>query len=348
MKAIKKAAKFAAAALTALIILSALSAGYYLIPLRVENPAGNTDYRWEPGGVWIKMTEGISHGRFDANGFNNLEAIADPDVLILGSSHMEAVDVPQSETTASQLSDLLDRRLSVYNMGISGHTLVKICGYLPATLASFEKAPKYVVVETGSVALSEKDAEEIINASFPKTPVSHNGFINMLQKIPFFRLMYYQISKDLSDRFAPGSSPFVSSEPFISRVSDDKTADADTPYEPDPEPYDAVFAYLASLESEYGCEIIIFRHPTEQISPDGTVTFPAEPEATVFADRASSTGIDFVDLTADFEKLYSTERKLPHGFISGRIGEGHLNRFGHRVIAERLFREISAKEDRAG
>ncbi|WP_073116456.1 hypothetical protein [Fibrobacter sp. UWCM] len=88
----KKAAiigKFFLAGITAILLLSILIAGYYTIPVHSPNIQGGTDFVWEPNSFWIKQTEGISFGRLDAHGFNNDSVINNPDILILGSSHME-------------------------------------------------------------------------------------------------------------------------------------------------------------------------------------------------------------------------------------------------------------------
>ena len=75
------------------------------------------------------MTEGIAHGRFDANGYNNLAVIENPNILLLGSSHMEAVNVNQDENIAFLLANELNGTHSVYNLGISGHNFIKVCKY---------------------------------------------------------------------------------------------------------------------------------------------------------------------------------------------------------------------------
>ena len=90
MKELKQLGKMIGAAIVAVIILSVIISVYSTSPLRVENPQGNTDYVWKPDSIWANMSEGVSFGRMDANGFNNLEAIENPDIVLLGSSHIES------------------------------------------------------------------------------------------------------------------------------------------------------------------------------------------------------------------------------------------------------------------
>ena len=93
MKIIRMAGKLILAGITAAVILSAIMFAYDILPVHYENTKGNTDFTWEPNGIWVKMTEGISFGKFDSDGFNNPQVIHNPDIVIVGSSHMEATNV---------------------------------------------------------------------------------------------------------------------------------------------------------------------------------------------------------------------------------------------------------------
>ena len=119
MKVLKWLCKCFLSGITAASILCLIFLCYTFTPVHFENPQKNTDYIWPADTHWFKMTEGISIGRFDAKGYNNLQVVQNPDILVLGSSHMEATDVPQNKNTAYFLEQKLDNRYQVYNMGIS-------------------------------------------------------------------------------------------------------------------------------------------------------------------------------------------------------------------------------------
>lgn len=107
MKLIKLFTKTALAGITAVASLSLLMCFYSITPVHIENPKGNTDYVWIPNSRWVQMTEGISWGRFDSNGFNNLNVVDEPDIVVLGSSHMEAKNVMQDQNAAYLLAERL-------------------------------------------------------------------------------------------------------------------------------------------------------------------------------------------------------------------------------------------------
>lgn len=199
------------------------------------------------------MEEGISAGKYDSNGFNNAKVVDDPDILLLGSSHMEAANVPQDQNTGYYLSQMFSGKMSIYNMGISGHTFAKICQYLPQTMQVYKNVPKYIVIETGGTVITEEDIQNIINQTVPKTSVSHNSFLNLLQRSPFFRVLYYQydggLKKKLSD--AKGIQNTSANKPVK------KAGEA---AEIDQKPYDELFEYLQGLQEEYGTQILIMYH----------------------------------------------------------------------------------------
>ena len=93
MKFIKGLLKVIASGIVAMAIICGLLCFYDIKPIHKENPKGNTDFVWLPNSIWVKATEGIAFGKFDANGFNNKSVISNPDIIVLGSSHMEVTRI---------------------------------------------------------------------------------------------------------------------------------------------------------------------------------------------------------------------------------------------------------------
>lgn len=334
IKGIKIIFKVMSAGLLAIAILSLILIPYSLYPLHIPNPNGNTDYVWQPDSLCMTMTEGVGYSKYDAQGYNNAAVIDNPDVIILGSSHMEASNVLPHECVGGRLSQMLAGHFTVYNMGISGHHFYKVCKYLPANLALYDTPPKIVVIETSTVTLTQDEVRAALNGDVDFTPSHNTGLIATLQRVPFFRLLYKQLTGGLLDLFMPPRT----------------TADASTPAAPAGEPvadlqaYEELFSHMAALEAQYGSQIVIFYHPTAQLQPDGSVAYDGEVYRTAFAEAATRHGIDFIDLTEPFRALYTTEHKLPHGFFTGKVGAGHMNAEGHRVAAEEICQLILTME----
>lgn len=338
MKPIKAIIKTVLAGLAALVILSALMLGYYFMPLRENNPKQNTDYVWAPNTLWASLTEGVSYGVTDADGFINPEVINNPDILFLGSSHLQAMNVMPEENMCALLNKRFNGEYRAYNMGISGHTIYKVIQYLDASLKIYQKAPKYIIIETSDVALSESAVAQALSGEVKKTEVVDTGMIAQLQKVPYFRQMYHQLDNGMLKMLLPDNKkkPDGAAANTVQAVNQKPAIDE--------KPYEEMLGYLQKPEKEYNTQIIVMFHPFEIINADGTIGFSQADYAKVFSRYAEKHDIGFVDMTNDFEKMYYEEHHVPHGFATGETGVGHLNKYGHAVIAESLYQHIRSME----
>lgn len=212
MAVAKNVLKFIMAGLVAIVILHVIFCFYSLLPVHIANPDKNTDYVWEPNSCWIKMTEGISWGRFDAKGFNNMQVIPEPDIIVLGSSHMEATNIMQNSNISFLLNKKLNGKYSVYNMGISGHNFFKICQYISNNIELYNKPPKIIILETSTIEISEQNVKSVINSSVEYTPSYNKGIIGLLQKITVFRLLNQQIEHGLMNLFMPSKNNHIKND----------------------------------------------------------------------------------------------------------------------------------------
>lgn len=331
MKLIKWFLKAGLAGILAFAILCAVFNFYTFMPIHKGNKGGNTDYIWPANTRWFKMTEGISTGKFDANGFNNLQVVENPDILILGSSHMEATDVPQDKNTAYVLGQLFEGEHTVYNMGISGHTFTKLVKYLPVSVEMFEEDPEYIILEISNPVVKQTQVDNLRAGKVAVDPSYDTGVIATMQKLPFFRLVYQQISGGLLKLFMPET-----------RSSGSK---ATTPDPLSEEAYDGMFTYIQEAMEGCSAQLIILYQPTETLQKDGTVLFESDEAAlAMLSSKCQEYGFVFVDMTDPFYRMYQESHKLPHGFVTGAIGTGHLNIDGHRCMAETLEKTIRALE----
>lgn len=108
MKQIRALVKLGASGIVSLVLLSAFCVVFSFSGVHVANPSGATDYKWQSRQWKSTMTEGFSWMKMDGRGFNNPDGVSaeNPECLIMGSSHMEAVNVSSSENVAAQLRTL--------------------------------------------------------------------------------------------------------------------------------------------------------------------------------------------------------------------------------------------------
>lgn len=320
------------AGVLAVLILSVILMPYSFTPVHISNDFGNTDYVWIPGSWWMKMSEGISFGKFDKNGYNNLVVADNPDVILLGSSHMEATNVMQDKNLGYFLGKKLENRYSVYNMGISGHHLFKVCQYLPETLELYDNPPRVVIIETSDVEVTAEDVNNVIEKTVEFTPSHNTGIVAKMQKVPFFRLAYHNIDSGFLNLF------------MSTKSQEEEKAGALDVIEIDNQAYKNFFAYLESLSNKYDTEIIIFYHPFGKLMKDGSICFETTEYLNAFSLAAEDHNINFVDMTEKFEKMYYEENHVPHGFNTGRISVGHMNHYGHQAVADIILDEINRLE----
>lgn len=335
MKHLKFFGKFIVSGIIAFALLNLISSVYCLSPLRVENEFGNTDYAWETDSCWMKMTEGISYGITDKNGFNNLKEYDNPDVLVLGSSHIEGMNVNQKHSAPVLLDEMFGEKYSVYNMGISGHTLFKVVQYLPKSIEAFENTPKYIIIESATTIITQQDVDMALSGNVQVTAVNNKGIIAKLQKLPFLRQVYHQLDSGMMDMLLPSSK---ASAVGIKSSQEDSINTIDV------KPYDELLGYLQEVENETGAQILIVYHPFEKFEDDGSINFDNREYSDCFAEYADKYDIGFINLEESIEKEYSENKTVPHGFSTGALGEGHINKYGHKLFADEVYKYITEKE----
>lgn len=334
---IKSMIKVLSAGILSIGILSLLLCAYSLTPVHIDNPRGNTDYVWAPDSIWVSATEGFSIGRHDANGYNNPAVIENPDILVLGSSQMEAHDVMPKEAAYSLLSKKLDGLYSVYNMGISGHYIEKTSQYLPDNLALYDTPPKVVIFETSDPYIGQTEMDQILNHTVPRTPSKGTGVIGALMKLPFLRLTYHQIDAGLLRLFRHSRSSAGNTAAPASVNPTEEVVPEDVLV--------AYFTYLSNLEAQYGTKFIIVYHPVGELCADGTLEFRETSYVKAFKQYATDYDIRLIDMTEPFLQMYAEDHHVPHGFMSSRLESGHLNAYGHAAIADAVYEEIMAMRE---
>lgn len=332
-KFINEMIKIVLSALLAWVCLTIFCMWYYNVPIHFENISGATDYTWEHGVFYSRATEGFAFGTTNNEGFNNLydyEEGMEIDVLVMGSSHMEGFNVAMSETTASRLSELMGEE-TVYNIGISGHTLPVCLGNLGNAIEKYNPK-KYVVIETGTLEFSDEILVNAINDNTEELQSHTGGILGLLQQNQYLRLAYKQLSSFLDNN----------------EENEDVVIEVDASLQQNMmllENFVVKFASTISTWKELGGVLIIAYHPSVDILEDGTLQL-TENEQIVqkFAELCESKGILFLNMGDRFLTEYGETYTLPYGFMNSSVGKGHMNKYGHEMMAEELYKLIKEVE----
>lgn len=323
--------KLCVAGAAVIIVLSVVSFFYSYTGIHVTNESGATDYTWQKNQLMLNMKEGFSFVKMDENGFNNVTVPEDGvDILLMGSSHMEAYQVKQNENCAALLNEYIPD-LFTYNIGVSGHTIYRLADNIEAALGEY-RPEKYVILETNTVSLSIAEMQKVLDGSASAIKSYDSGLLFYLQKIPAFKPLYNQLENWL-DAKTEASENEEKKETVI------------------PENYEAVLTeFMKSISdsaNEYGVIPVIFYAPNESLTKDGNLVFATDEKYfEIYKGVCEKSGIIFIDMSPFFLDLYENSNVLAHGFPNTAVGVGHLNRYGHKMIAEVLASEIAEKEER--
>ena len=331
------AAKTVVAFVAAFAVLHVFGLFYYNLPGSQDTTTGATDVIRKPNYFYCSMSEGFGYGRIDKNGYTNSSDMAERDrcdVLILGSSHMAGLQVPQDKTTARVLDGLLDD-MAVYNMGMTAHYLLRCAQNLRDAITQV-KPTKYVIIETRRLIYDDEEVQQVLSNDLPRVIVSARNDKpqkNIIMGTPYMRWLsvqrgnsrYFQKMKKSPEKFLPA--------PILSYALTAEMIDR-----------------MRRIAEENHVTLIILHHARMVLNEDGSAAAEDNPdEVRDFAAACSAAGVVFVNMTDVFLQAYADEHILPHGFANTQIGTGHLNADGHRMIAEELARVIrELEQSRAG
>ena len=329
---IKSLLKIVISALIALAVLTGFCFFYYNLPVHHDSPTGSSDYIWDANAISMKCTEGFAYSVTDANGFpnaweSNKEEI---DVLVMGSSHGEGFNVSYDENFTYVLNEIYAEKgedFLAYNISTSGHSLVHCFRNLEAGIKEFSP-DDYVVIETPNLSMTMDKLIDMQEGDLPRFESNDSEIIKFLQRNDFFRLAYSQ-----------GYSFLNKSKPFANTNADDPI---------DFEQYEILMEKIvvkaAETVAKADCKLIIVYLPELSLNTDGSVNDQEIIEQyTILKKLCDKHGVIFVDMYEPFKTHYEETYELPNGFSNTKVGTGHINTTGHRLVAETLY-EIT-KED---
>ena len=320
--------KLIAAMLIATVNISAFLLFYSFSGVHIRNDSGSTDYKYEPNQIISNLKEGFSFFQMDENGFNNANNTSGSkvDILLMGSSHIEACQVSPKENIGFLLNELLpDKR--TYNSGMSGHTIYRLADNIDNAVAEYSPS-SYVIVEISSVGLSVDSMREILEGRGKKIGLMDEGLFSVLQRVSAFTALY-----DQADRWVRKTGKISSSF----RQKNDEPVE---PSEPSKEYITTLNSFLGLFSSSCGdnrCVIVYI--PPESLTSDGLVCSTDSRMLEAFADACENNKIIFVDCTSALEELHK-QNIAAHGFSNGGVAVGHINKYGHEAVARLLAEKL--------
>ena len=311
-------------------IVSGICLFYYNLPVHYTNETGATDYYWDKNKVTMRGTEGFAFTSTDEHGFINTfpEKKDDINVLIMGSSHTEGFNVNSDENFTYVLNQKFkdnNQNKYAYSIGMSGHDTLRCLKNLDSALKVYNPT-EYVVIEAHLISFDTEGLEQLNSGSYETLDSHTTGLLYQLQKLDFTRLAYSQLSN------------FLKKDNKATSKQKDKT-------ENDLDQYRQLVETAVHNASEIGkknnCKIIIFYNLRIDVDYYGDIApLDLTEKEEIFIAACKKYGIEFINMFAPYEAMYKETKHLPQGFSNTAVGIGHINKYGHRCIAEELYKFI--------
>lgn len=323
----------------ATVLLSVLSLIFYNPPVTVSQPDRITNEKYKPDKYWSNMiSEGIGYGKIDKFGYNNAyyPELTDPDIVFIGSSHLEAVQVPYNSNFVYLLNEKLHNdsiKTNDYkciNRGMSGHFFnVSVSNF--KYIAEKYKDAKYIIIETSNVEFSPEMLDGMIAGAYHSELEDRGALYTYAQKIPYARLLLKKLSETIGKK-AGGDN--------------DKLNNKETTVETDTKIYtekmNQILKNIADTSEKYGIKTAVVYHNRLNLTHDNKVlTEDGEKYINIFKNCCKEYNIEVIDVTQRFISNYEENYELPYGFANTLPGKGHLNKVGHELIADELYRRIN-------
>ena len=170
---------------------------FYRYSMGEANNNNTTDAKNYPNQFMSNMEEGFAWLYCDKNGFNNVKTpINGVDILIIGSSHTEALHVSSNENYGYLLNQLLPQYFT-YNIGMSGHFLPTNINNL-SNAYNFYLPRKCVVIEMDDRNYNIDDFQKVYEGKLPRMIPNDGGVKGIIKHyLPLIKTVGQKKGKQL-------------------------------------------------------------------------------------------------------------------------------------------------------
>lgn len=332
-KLLKEIVQWGLAVGISMFMVSCLCFFYYRQTGWIERSGNATSAIWEPGTVLVNMIEGAGIVTVDENGYTNPPGmvLSDELVLCMGASYVQAKEVMASERYTTLLNDMLskDGTLKVYNLSRDAMYFVEMVQGVEAAVKEFPQT-RVLVLDTGNLDFSVEQLENALNQRTYNEAQTGNNIMSSISRMSKIK------------NFVKGNFPILGViKHQLSLISENETLNSEEELVDDAEYAVALGNVFVKLKDIFEGQIIVLYHPMVALEESGDMTIMYSEKMEIFEQCCEEYGIDFVNTGDDFQQDYRKNAHVPYGFYNTTMGSGHINKWGHRVIAQALYEEIT-------
>lgn len=328
------------AAAVAFIIMNLLCFAFYNPCQELIREHGATTGFLLPGSRGVYGMEGYCIANIDENGYVNRPLKrADSYYVVAGASHTEGLFIPLKDRYSDVLNGMLsnDDELRVYNIGRSGNFFSVVLQHFDGILNEFPDA-QAIIIETDSLAYDTKalydsqiqsgydpgeTAQALLNGMSSRARLS----MKIKQYLPLVRELHKQYLTYLDSKKDASGSDILDPDFWAAEYAGG--------YE------EALRSLCSFIRSKTDKQVIILYHPAVSIETDGSLKLLTNGAEPYYEKICKEFDIDFIDMSDTFIKAYEDEHIVPYGFNNTTMGDGHINRAAHRMMAEELFKSLN-------
>lgn len=337
----KACLKSVLAIVLAFILVNGLTFFYSWDRKYVKKEDGVTNGLYCPGDIIINNKEGYGYSIVDDNGYlNETSCLSENYVLVLGNSQSNGTNVKPQEKYVS----LLNRKISdkeeatFYNMSTGGYTFVEIAQGFNAAVTEYPNSMGVVV----QILTTDIAPEKLDEALHQRTSCNkeneyeyHSYNRSLTEKLVAYIKETCPLLIEMIQKFQrakiSNASPFVA---YNKKESYTYNKNCDSEYIEEYE--ESLNKIFDLMRLEYDGRIAVIYMPSISIVGENGLVINREETTEIFSRSCANHNIDFIDMTEDYLKAFE-KNVIPYGFSNSRLGEGHLNAEGHKLVADRLL-----------
>ena len=312
------------------------------VPSHVYDPAlgkftrsPNTYIRWRQEG-WATTFV----GKYNALAIKDIDKNRLPKIAIWGDSVVEALQVPDKNKMAQQLSDMFAQTGHLVLGFAIAHSENSLADYI-VDLRKYEALiPK---IASHYIVMCDLKDDTLPNRNIRTGRsefVYDNGFrlIESENRVRYQHL-YNQLGKynlRMASYFFGKVTRYQVRLPWNRQKTVNTNKSIKEPAYNKLEAWDFILGELRKQSSKH---ITFLYIPYRPAILGGKVSFedPQREDKELFAGLCRRHKIGFIDLAERFNDFFRMTNKFPTGFANTFPGRGHLNVDGHRIVAEAIF-----------
>ncbi len=305
-------------------------------------------YVYASGTTHINRSEGWAStwiGKYNTFAVRDIEKNSSIKVAIWGNSEVEGFQVPDSCKMAQQATQFFQKRgvnELAFAVAHSGNRLADYYFDIPKYEHILSNIISHYIIicdlrvdalpnDTGNRSKFLYESGFLLTESDCKPPQQEIIHFLSKYKLRIVSYMYGRLTDMASNFF---KNQFHQSNP----ISDNN----------EPTPYNKKDAWkfiLRQLRRQTQVPLTIVYCPYVPVIEKGKVILedPSREDKLVFATLCQEEGVNFIDLTEPFIRLYLQAKEFPRGFSNTTPSIGHLNENGQKVAAMAIFEHESKR-----